>query len=153
MRGINSASQVPWRFGPVDEHVAPAPFHIQASPEVAGIPKLVLKHEESFFVSDRSGDFPAHFEGELGFYHRGTRHLRWLEMRLNGARPLGLSAEVSPENDQILVGLTNADFHAGDDTVPRNTIYIDRLLSIAGPHLTHAFTIWSYHDAPCELTL
>jgi glycogen debranching enzyme len=137
----------------VDDLAPTAPYHIQAAPEVAGIPKLVLKHEESFLVSDRSGDFPAHFEGELGFYHRGTRHLRWLEMRLAGARPLPLSAEVSPENDQILVGLTNADVQRPDGVIPRNTIYVDRLLSIAGPHLLESFTIWSYHDAPCELAL
>ena len=98
----------------MDDHVAPV--HIQASPEVAGIPKLVLKHEESFFVSDRSGDFPAHFEGELGFYHAGTRHLRWLEMRLNGQRPLRLTAEVAPANTEIRIALTNADLHADGAT-------------------------------------
>ena len=52
----------------------------------ASIEKLVLKQDESFIVSDRRGDFPAHLVGELGFYHRGTRHLRWLEIRLNGER-------------------------------------------------------------------
>jgi glycogen debranching enzyme len=140
-------------YNVVDDQVPTAPFHIQATPEVAGIPKLVLKHEESFFVSDRSGDFPAHFEGELGFYHRGTRHLRWLEVRLAGARPLCLSAEVSPENDQILVGLTNADIEGPDGVIPRNTIYLDRLLSLGGPALVESFTISSYHDAPCELAL
>ena len=124
---------MPWRFGPVDEHIAP--FHIQASPEVAAIPKLVLKHEESFFVSDRSGDFPAHFEGELGFYHAGTRHLRWLEMRLNGQRPLRLTAEVAPANTEISVALTNADLHTDAATIPRNTIYIGRLLSLGGSAL------------------
>ena len=131
-----------------------APFHIQTSPEAAAIPKLVLKDEESFFVSDRAGDFPAHFEGELGFYHRGTRYLRWLEVRLNGTRPLLLGAEVSPENDQILVALTNADLRGADGTlVPRNTIYLDRLLSIAGPRLVQSFTISSYHDVPCTVTV
>jgi glycogen debranching enzyme len=137
----------------VEEHAPGAPYHIQAAPEVAGIPKLVLKHEESFFVSDRSGDFPAHFEGELGFYHRGTRHLRWLEMRLAGARPLSLSAEVSPENDQILVALTNADVEGPDGVIPRNTIFINRLLSVASASLIQSFTISSYHDTPCDLAL
>ena len=42
-------------------------YHIQASSQVAAIPKLVLKHEESFFVADRAGDFPAHVGGDLGF--------------------------------------------------------------------------------------
>jgi glycogen debranching enzyme len=133
----------------VDEHVAP--FHIQASPEVAGIPKLVLKHEESFFVSDRSGDFPAHFEGELGFYHAGTRHLRWLELRLNGQRPLRLTAEVAPANTEIRIALTNADLHADGATIPRNTIYIGRLLSLGDDALQQAFSIASHHDTTCTL--
>jgi glycogen debranching enzyme len=135
----------------VDEQQVP-PFHIQASPEVAAIPKLVLKHEESFIVCDRSGDFPAHFEGELGFYHRGTRHLKWLELRLNGARPLRLSAEVAAHNDEILIGLTNADLRNGDDAVERNSLYVDRLLSLDSAHLFHAFTIANYHASACELS-
>ncbi len=137
----------------MEDHIPAAPYHIQASPEASAIPKLVLKHEESFFVSDRAGDFPAHFEGELGFYHRGTRYLRWLEIRLNGARPLLLGAEVSPANDQILVALTNAELRTQDASVPPNTVYIDRLLSITGPTLHESFTIASYHEAPCDVTI
>jgi glycogen debranching enzyme len=136
-----------------DEHGPPDPYHIQAASGVSGMPKLVLKHQESFFVADRAGDFPAHFEGELGFYHEGTRHLRWFELRLFGDRPLILSAEASPSNDRILVGLTNADIQNGTDTIPCNTIYIDRLLSLRAPHLVQALTVSSYHHQPCEVTL
>ena len=137
-----------------DEHLPGAPYHIQAAPAAAAIQKLVLKHQESFIVADRAGDFPAHFEGELGFYHEGTRYLRWLELRLHGSRPLILSAAASPTNDQILVGLTNADFHAeAAEAVPRNTIYIDRLISLRAPHLVQSLTVSSYHDRPCEVTL
>jgi glycogen debranching enzyme len=137
----------------LEDHVLADPYHIQASHEASAIPKLVLKHEESFFVSDRAGDFPAHFEGELGFYHEGTRYLRWLEFRLNGARPLLLGAEVSPANDQILVSLTNAALKSGGQTIQPNTIFIDRRLAITGPHLFESFAIESYHDAPCDLTV
>src|SRR5438105_2597750 len=56
-----------------DEHVSSDPYHIQAAPAAAAIQKLVLKHQESFIVADRAGDFPTHFEGELGFSHEGTR--------------------------------------------------------------------------------
>src|SRR5919108_748392 len=52
-----------------DVHIPTDPYHIQATPGAASIPKLVLKHQDSFFVADRAGDFPAHFDGELGFYH------------------------------------------------------------------------------------
>src|SRR3989442_4294975 len=86
--------------GTVQDHIpVVADFHIQASPQAAALPKLVLKRGESFLVSDRHGDFPAHFDGELGFYHAGTRYLRWLELRVNGERPLLLGAEIAPNND------------------------------------------------------
>ena len=128
-----------------------APFHIQASPEVAAIPKLVLKRDESFIVSDRSGDFPVHFEGELGFYHEGTRHLKWLEIRVHGERPLRLAAEVAPENDEIRIALTNADVVTDEVAIPRNTVYVGRLLRVDPTALRQSFTIVSHHDAPCRL--
>src|SRR2546427_7199826 len=109
-RGTGDATAVPMSM---DDHIpAAADFHIQASPQASALPKLVLKHGDAFLVADRRGDFPAHFEGELGFYRAGTRHLRWLEVRLHGESPLLLGADTAPDNDQILVTLTNADVHA-----------------------------------------
>jgi glycogen debranching enzyme len=140
----------------VDEVLgAPADFHIQASPHAAALQKLVLKHGESFLVCDRRGDFPAHFEGELGFYHGGTRYLRWLELRLNGETPLLLGAEIAPDNDQILIALTNTDLHAtgGELTAPRNTLHLDRHVTLHEKHLLQAVTVASFHDMSCDLTL
>ena len=138
-----------------DEQLPSDPYHIGAASDAAAIPKLVLKHEESFIVTDRAGDFPAYFEGELGFYHEGTRHLRWLELRLHGHRPLILGAEAAPANDQILIGLTNPDLQVGEggDAIPRNSIYIDRLISLRAPHLVESITVSSFHDRPCDVTL
>jgi glycogen debranching enzyme len=127
------------------------PYHIQAVSGAAALPKLVLKHEESFVVCDRAGDFPAHFDGELGFYHEGTRHLRWLELRLQGDRPLILSAQAAATNERLMIGLTNADLTAEPGVIPRNTIYIDRTVSVQAPQLAQSFVITSYHDRPCEL--
>lgn len=129
-------------------------FHIQASPQAAAIQKLVLKHGESFLVSDRRGDFPAHFEGELGFYHAGTRHLRWLELRLAGERPLLLNAEIAPDNDRIHIGLTNADVHGPDGVaIPRDVIYLERHIAVIEGHLLQGIAIASFHDRPHEVTL
>jgi glycogen debranching enzyme len=135
----------------MDERNPAADFHIQAAPDAGAIAKLVLKHEESFIVCDRHGDFPAYLEGELGFYHEGTRHLRWLELRLNGGRPVLLGAEISPDNDQISIALTNADLTDGEVGVPRNTLFIDRVLSLYDAHLLESLTFVSFHDAPCAI--
>ena len=132
-----------------------ADFHIQASPQAAALPKLVLKRGESFLVSDRHGDFPAHFDGELGFYHAGTRYLRWLELRVNGERPLLLGAEIAHNNDGIRIALTNSDLQepTGVRAVPRNTLHLDREVTLSEGELLHVMTLASFHDAPCELTL
>ena len=135
----------------MDERNPAADFHIQAAPDAGAIAKLVLKHEESFIVCDRHGDFPAYLEGELGFYHEGTRHLRWLELRLNGGRPVLLGAEISPDNDQISIALTNADLTDGEVGIPRNTLFIDRVLSLYDAHLLESLTFVSFHDAPCTI--
>jgi len=137
----------------MDERSPAADFHIQAAPDAGAIAKLVLKHEESFIVCDRHGDFPAYLEGELGFYHEGTRHLRWLELRLNGGRPVLLGAEISPDNDQISIALTNADLTAGAVDVPRNTLFIDRVLSLYDAHLLESLTFVSFHDVPCTIAV
>jgi glycogen debranching enzyme len=141
----------------VEDHIPAGPdFHIQASSQAAAIQKLVLKHGESFLVCDRRGDFPAHLEGELGFYHGGTRHLRWLELRLNGERPLLLDAQIAADNDRIVVGLTNADVPAPEGTgvlVPRNTIYLDRHLTLFRTHLMQTIAITSFHHTAQEVTV
>jgi glycogen debranching enzyme len=126
-------------------------FHIQAAPDAGAISRMVLKHEESFLVCDRHGDFPAFLEGELGFYHEGTRHLRWLELRLNGVRPLLLGAEIAADNDQISIALTNADLRVDDAAIPRNTLFVDRVLSLYDAHLLESLTFASFHDVPCAL--
>ena len=74
-----------------DEHVPNAPsdpYHIQAAPGAAAIPKLVLKHQDSFLVADRAGDFPAHFDGEFGFYFEGTAATALARAAAAGNRPL-----------------------------------------------------------------
>jgi glycogen debranching enzyme len=137
----------------VEDRLAEAQFDIHPSPDTAAIGKLVLKHGEAFLVCTRLGDLPAFFEGELGFYHGGTRHLRWLELRLNGSRPLLLSAEVSSDNDQILVALTNADLEADGCQVPRDTIHVERRLAVLEPHLLQTLVVSSFHDQPCTVTI
>jgi glycogen debranching enzyme len=138
-----------------DDGPVSADFHIQASPQVAALPKLVLKHGESFVVCDRRGDFPAHFDGELGFYHAGTRYLRWLELRLDGASPLLLGAQIAPDNDRILVALTNAGVTAGDEgsALPPNTLHLDRHLTLDEGRFLQSVAVASFHDVPVEASL
>src|SRR5262249_28393278 len=127
-------------------------FHIQATPDGGAISQLLVEPEDAFVVCDRHGDVPAYFEGELGFYYEGTRHLRWLELRLNGGRPLLLGAEISPDNDQISIALTNADLTAGEGTGPPHTNFLDPVLSVYHPPPPEAPTVRSFPHPPCTVT-
>ena len=57
-------------------------YDVQAGAELADTYDQVLKHGESFAVFDRHGDILPEGMGEEGLYHRGTRHLSGLVLRL-----------------------------------------------------------------------
>ena len=51
-------------------------YYILASEVAADLPKLVLKHDEAFLVTNRRDDLPNLPHTEFGFYVDGTRFLR-----------------------------------------------------------------------------
>lgn len=120
-------------------------YYILASTFTADLPKLVLKHDEAFFVSDRRGDFPGLPDSEFGFYVGGTRFLDRLDLRVHGQRPLVLNAAVSDDNLQVAVDLTNADVHDGDAIlVAGRTLRLARRLTLYGRELCQALWIESF---------
>ncbi len=68
-----------------------------------------LKNGHTFAVFDPRGDIvPSHGSSD-GIYHRDTRYLSQLELRLNDARLLLLSSNVQEDNVALTVDLTNPD--------------------------------------------
>ena len=73
-------------------------YYISA-PEVPVPERLrVLKHDETCGLFNDSGDIDAHARHEEGLYHRGTRYLSKLTLKLMGARPLLLSSAFHRDN-------------------------------------------------------
>jgi len=129
-------------------------YYILASTFTADLPKLVLKHDEAFFVSDRRGDFPAVPDSEFGFYVGGTRFLDRFDLRIHGQRPLVLNAAVSDDNLQVAIDLTNADVHDGDTVVMSGrTLYLARRLTLYGRELCEALSIESFATEAVRLDL
>src|SRR5262245_26461625 len=89
-------------------------FYILATASKTLQPTAVLKHNDTFAVFDHSGDIGTFGAGEQGLYHEGTRYLSVLRLRLNGQRPLLLSARVKDDNELFSVDLTNPDIPLGD---------------------------------------
>ncbi len=133
----------------VDDH-----YYILASSFSADLPKLVLKHEESFFVADRRADFPDVPASEFGFYVGGTRFLHRLELRLGGQHPLVLNAAVSADTLQVAVDLTNPDMEAGGAfALDGRTLRLARRLTLYGRQLGQTIAIESFAQAPVPVDL
>ncbi len=120
-------------------------YYILASTFTADLPKLVLKHDEAFFVTDRRGDFPDVPQSEFGFYVGGTRFLDHFNLRVHGQRPLVLNAAVSDDNLQVAIDLTNADVYDGDTVrLAGRTLRLARRLTLYGHQLCQALSIESF---------
>src|SRR5919204_2692858 len=88
-------------------------FYILATASGAGERSAVLQHNDTFAVFDLYGDVGAFGTGEQGLYHEGTRYLSRFCLRLNGRRPMLLSARVKNDNELFGVDLTNPDMPIG----------------------------------------
>jgi glycogen debranching enzyme len=129
-------------------------YYIRTSAAGSGIPRLVVKCEDAFFVSDHHGDFPELTESEFGFYVGGTRFLRALELAVHGHRPLHLNAAVSDDGRQVAVDLTNPDLREGDAVILKGRLVrLARRLVLAPSRLTHILTVESFSPEPHELVL
>jgi glycogen debranching enzyme len=114
-----------------DEPLIGEPYYIQAASPAADLPKLVLKHDEAFFVADQRGDLLGLPDGEFGFYQGGTRFLQQLELLVNGQRPILLNAATSDDGLQVAVDLTNADVRHGEEIVyPGRAMHLARRLTL-----------------------
>src|SRR5512133_2829968 len=74
----------------------------------------ILKHGNTFAVFDHFGDIAGGSGSPDGLYHDDTRHLSQLELRLNGDRPLLLSASQGEDNALLSVDLANPDMDEAD---------------------------------------
>src|SRR5262249_7350096 len=129
-------------------------YYILASSVAADLPKLVLKHDDSFLVSDARGDFPGVRDSEFGFYAGGTRFLRRLELRIHGQRPLLLNASGSDGGVQLAIDLANPDLRLeGDVILLGRTLRLGRRILLDGVHLCEALRIESYARETYELEL
>jgi glycogen debranching enzyme len=103
--------------------LTPEPFPVLATASPSDDRTLVLKQGDTFAVCDHYGDIRVQGLGEQGLYHRGTRFLSRLELRLDAQRPLLLSSTVKQGNDVLVVDLTNPDT---PPLMPRGTLHVFR---------------------------
>jgi glycogen debranching enzyme len=130
-------------------------FYILATASRVGERTAVLQHGDTFAVFDLYGDIAPFGFGEQGLYHEGTRYLSRFRMRLNGQRPLLLSARVKEDNELFGADLTNPDMPlGGDDTVlSRDIVHLFRARFLWEGTWHERIRMWNYGRAAVRLTL
>jgi glycogen debranching enzyme len=101
-------------------------YYILATSSTADQDDQVLTHGESFAIFDRWGDVQPVGKGEEGLYHRGTRHLSGLRLRLGDERPLLLGSTTRHDNSRLTIDLANPDMDLDGRSLRAGTIHLSR---------------------------
>lgn len=129
-------------------------FYIRASSSLADDRTRVLMNGDTFAIFDRSGDIQPVGSGQQGIFHKETRHLSRLEMRLCGLRPLLLSSTIREDNVLFAVDLTNPDLKlASGESVPRGALHIYRTKFLTDVGCYDRITLHNYGDTPLDVEL
>lgn len=88
---------------------------------------LVLMRDDTFLVSSRQANLEEQPASRHGLYHRGTRFLSGMSLRMHGRRLLLLSSGVRDDNELLFVHEANPDLREpGGVVLPRDTIHLTR---------------------------
>jgi glycogen debranching enzyme len=130
-------------------------FYILATASKAHERTAVLQHADTFAVFDLSGDVGAFGGGEQGLYHEGTRYLSRFRLRLNGQRPLLLSARVKDDNELFGADLTNPDIPIGDSgaVLVRDLVHVFRARFLWDGTWHERIRLWNYSRTNVALAL
>ena len=128
-------------------------YEVVAAAQITDEHDQVLKDGESFAVFDRFGDIRAGGLGEEGIYHRGTRHLSALALRLAGGRPLLLGSTARTDNSRLAVDLTNAAYGEGEEHVSHSLLHVARSKVLIHGECHERLVVRSFARRPVRLEL
>jgi len=94
--------------------------------------RRTLKHGDTFLVIDAHGDVGAAAGTSDGLFHRDTRFLSQLELRVNGMQPLLLGSNMREDNAIFTADLTNPDMFSMERIVvlEKDTLHINRSMFV-----------------------
>ncbi len=128
-------------------------FYILAASSIAEETTRVLKHAETFLITDRHGDIrPLGFE-DHGLFHEGTRFLSRLVLRMQERSPLLLSSTITEDNDFLMADLTNPDFDSeGGTLVRKGSIHLHRTVFLWEGRCYEGIKITNFALHPVEFS-
>lgn len=137
----------------VSERLQPL-YTIQATAPPAAKRTRVLKQDDTFGVFDEYGDIDSEAVKEEGVFHKGTRFLSRLQLKLLGYRPVLLSSTVRQDNVILAADLTNPGvFRDGILLLPHGTIHVRRSQFLWHGVLYMNIEIRNFSLAPIDIGL
>jgi glycogen debranching enzyme len=136
-----------------------APFHGESPPESAftitatqpSRPPRALKYGDTFVVLDSRGNIGG---ASGGLFHRDTRHLSRLELRVNNGPPLLLGSNLRDDNSAFFVDLTNPDLMDGQHIVmEKDRVHILRTIFLWRDTAYQRLGVRNYGDEAIDLRL
>lgn len=114
----------------------------------------ILKHGDTFAVFDLLGDLPGQPRSVEGIYHRDTRHLHYLRLKLDGRTPLLLSSHVQRNNARLNVDLTNPDYwRDGQLLLSRDTVHLGRMKFLWESGVYEILTLRNFANRHLRITV
>ncbi len=102
-------------------------FFVLATAEMSDDRQRIVKQGDTFAVFDIYGDICRRRCGSHGLYSRGTRHLSYFALTLEGNDLLLLSSDVTRDNHLLVVDLANPDLVlASGLSIPSGTLHVFR---------------------------
>lgn len=132
-------------------------YHVAASSSLTAGGTRVLKEGDTFALLNRFGDIHRAGGNEQGLFHRGTRFLSRLELRIAGRRPLFLSSGMLDDDIVLAVDLSNPDLPAVDDdngaVAPYGTVHIARSILVRDGVCIERLLVTNHSSSTIEVPL
>ncbi len=109
-----------------------------------------MKQGDTFAVFDRRGDAVPYRTSSHGVYHRGTRFLSRLELRIGAKRPVLLGSTVCDGNALLAVDLANPEVD-GEARLPADAIHIFRARFVSDAVCYERIRFTNHATQPVEL--
>ncbi len=136
---------------------SPGAYFISATASLAEQQARTLKHGDTFALFGRSGDATDGPGGAEGIYHRDTRYLSRLMLRIEGLAPMLLSSAVSSDNAMLSCDLSNPDLPDKSGDLPygmeHGQIHIRRAKFLWRGACHERLSVRSYLAEPSRITL
>ena len=117
--------------------------------------RRTLKHDDTFLLIDAHGDIGASAGTSDGLFHRDTRFLSHLELRVNGMQPLLLGSSMREDNAIFIADLTNPDIFSAHREVllEKDKLHINRSVFVWRNTAFQRFALRNHGAKPLDLLL